>query len=84
MFAYQYYNIMKNDPIREVLLEKLRVELKGHLKQAASYCGIDVSTVSRVLNGINKKDDTLFKLIEFKDLLKSERDAKYLQQITSA
>jgi len=54
----------------------LKRDLKGSLPKAAAHLRVDVSTVSRFLNGKTYTDEMLFKLIEYRNILLKEKAEK--------
>lgn len=66
-------NIAKMEVLAKKKLEKLRGQLKGHYSEVAKRCGVQVSTVSRVLNGDFENDNVLEEAIKVRDEVVSKK-----------
>jgi hypothetical protein len=60
-------------------LKKLKADISGHLQDAATYCTVHVSTISRVLDGKITNDELVGKIILFRNELSSKKEAIYSQ-----
>lgn len=61
------------EAIAKKKLEKLRGQLKGKYTEVAKRCGVQVSTVSRVLNGEFENNDVLEEAIKLRDEVVSKK-----------
>lgn len=60
-------------------LKKLRQQLQGHYSEIAKAENVNVSTISRILNGTRNNDDLLVRIINHRDRIIGKKEAIYSQ-----